>query len=45
MRRAMLALVAVALTVGGLSAGQPSGSSAAPAGGNVLSTVLHALSS
>ncbi len=30
MRRAALALVAVALTVGGLSVGQPGGSSATP---------------
>jgi hypothetical protein len=45
MRRAALALVAVALTVGGLSVGQPSGSSAAPAGGTVPSTALHATSS
>ena len=30
MRRAALALVAIALTVGGLTVGQPSGSSATP---------------
>ena len=30
MRRAALALVAIALTVGGLSAGQPGGSSVTP---------------
>ncbi len=30
MRRAALAVVAIALTVGGLSVGQPSGSSASP---------------
>lgn len=30
MRRALLAVVAIALTVGGLTVGQPSGSSATP---------------
>ncbi|WP_277988330.1 hypothetical protein [Nocardioides sp. S5] len=30
MRRALLAVIAIALTVGGLTVGQPSGSSATP---------------